>query len=247
MKINKISGLVLFILSVLTVVIHYSSVLIGSQLATGIFALDGLFFLIIGFIWFVSLFFIKKEEGHKGKIFFKLIGKLFLVAFAWILIYLFIGEPATVYGESSSSDSQIRPFSMTTTVGNGLDLVGITLNKTYFISKLSSVNRGSIVDYIFSGENGYESDQFGRVIGLPKENIIYNIKQGTVEINGDLYTEKYADWSKLYKAEIVNYQLKDNEYLVTFDLSRTLKSVDLVKTLKSVSVISKQSIKGVIK
>ena len=215
MKINKITGLTLFIISVLTIVIFYSQLLIGSLVATNVFTLALGIFLITGFVWFVSLFFIKKEEGSKFKIFLKMFRNLFLIFLIWILAYLFVGEPSTV-GDKSA-------------------LVGITPNKTYFVNKISGVNRGSIVSYVIS-KDGYDSDQLGRIIGLPNEKIV--VKQGAVEINNNLYSEEYADWSKWGKDNVANYELKDDEYLVVFDLTRTLESVH---------VVSKQSIKGVLK
>lgn len=215
MKINKISGLILFILSVFTIVLFCSQLLIGSLAATNVFTLALGIFLITGFVWFISLFFIKKEEGNKFKIFLKMFKNLFLMFLILILAYLFVGELSTT--------------------GSGSALIGITPNKTYFINKLSGVNRGSIISYLFS-KDGYEFDQLGRVIGLPNEKIF--IKQGTVEINGNLYSEKDIDWSKWGKDDVFNYELKDSEYLVTFDLTRTLESVH---------VVSKQNIKGVIK
>lgn len=217
MKINKISGLILFILSVFTVVLFCSQLLIGSLVATNVFTLALGIFLITGFVWFISLFFIKKEEGNKFKIFLKMFKNLFLMFLILILIYLFIGEPVTV--------------------GNTSVLVGITPNKTYFINKISGVKRGSIVDYnILRDGIDYGDQKLGRVVGLPNEKIF--IKQGTVEINDTLYSEKDIDWSKWGKDDVFNYDLKDSEYLVTFDLTRTLESVH---------VVSKQSIKGVIK
>ena len=88
MKINKITGLILLILSVLTIVIYYLKFL-NQQLSTKIFTYDCFAFLIVGFVWFISLFFIKKDEGSKPKIFFKMIGKLLLVFVILVLNMLF--------------------------------------------------------------------------------------------------------------------------------------------------------------
>jgi hypothetical protein len=89
MKVNKILGLILLILSILTIPIYNLTFFVDRQLATNIFIYNCFAFLIVGFIWFVSLFFIRKEEGGKFKIFFKMIGKLLLV-FVLLVINMFL-------------------------------------------------------------------------------------------------------------------------------------------------------------
>lgn len=89
MKTNKIFGFILLTLSILTIVIYNLTFFIDRQLATNIFIYDCFAFLIVGFVWFVSLFFIKKEEGNKLKIFLKMFGKLILVFVILVLNMLF--------------------------------------------------------------------------------------------------------------------------------------------------------------
>lgn len=89
MKTNKITGLILLIISALTIVIYFLTFL-NQELSTKFFIYDCFVFLIVGFIWFISLFFIKKEEGNKLKIFLKMIGKLLLIFVILALIMLFI-------------------------------------------------------------------------------------------------------------------------------------------------------------
>lgn len=79
MKVNKISGWLLLITWIAMPILYLAPLVIDRTLATNFFIYDFGLFLIAGLVWFVSLFFIKKEDGGKLKTFMFMLGKMFLI------------------------------------------------------------------------------------------------------------------------------------------------------------------------
>jgi hypothetical protein len=92
MKINKLSSWLLLAFWTAMPILYLAPLVIDRKLATNIFIYDCGLFLIVGLIWFTSLFFIKKEDGSKLKTFLHMLGKLFLVFILGSVVVLFINN-----------------------------------------------------------------------------------------------------------------------------------------------------------
>lgn len=187
-KLNKfgfMNSKILFLYSLIVFFISMGAMLLGLVRNSTIFAvlLSTVAFLSAGVC---SLMFIK-FLFH-----FNFVRKLFTFGILGIvllfLVYLFIGRPHSIYGNSMLPGLTDRSYLLTTKV-------------LYY---LSEPKRGDVI--VFTTPISSTDEFISRIIGLPGETI--SIKNGDVYINGQVLVEKYLFSAKSTKGGVFLEEMK---------------------------------------